>query len=42
MTGYDKSPDYGGPDPSPRWIIFGLIAVVVVILFVAWRARWAG
>ena len=41
-SGYDKSPDYGGPEPSRGRIIFGVIAVAAVPLFVAWPTRWAG
>lgn len=31
MSGYDKSPDYGGPEPSRRSIVAWLIALAVVV-----------
>ena len=31
LSGYDKSPDYGGPDPTRRGFLVFLIAVVLVI-----------
>ena len=40
-SGYDKSPDYGGPEPTGRGIILGtlvFIAVAALVLFHA--AGW--
>lgn len=33
-SGYEKSPDYGGPDPSGTDWGFVLVVVAVVVLFV--------
>jgi hypothetical protein len=37
MTGYDKSPDYGGPDPTWKGTVFLalLIATIVGACFLA-------
>lgn len=38
MTGYDKSPEYGGP-PVTRWTYAGLLLVVAAIA--GWML-WSG
>ena len=37
--GYEKFPDYGGPEPTRGRIVFALIAIAVVIVLVVWRTR---
>jgi hypothetical protein len=37
--GYEKFPDYGGPEPTRGRIVFALIAIAVVIVLVVWRRR---
>jgi hypothetical protein len=36
---YEKSPDYGGPEPTLRGVVLGMLAfiamVIVVVLFAA-------
>jgi hypothetical protein len=35
-SGYEKSPDYGGPE-STRWgIVAGIVAMVAIIAALAW------
>jgi hypothetical protein len=37
MTGYERSPDYGGP-PMRGWEHALAVAAIVVLVFVAWLA----
>jgi hypothetical protein len=32
MSGYEKSPDYGGHDHHPVWDVLGAIAVSLIII----------
>ena len=36
MSGYDKSPDYGGPEPGWPEIIFWAVAVTAAAFALAW------
>ena len=36
--GYDKSPDYGGPDPDWKEYLYWVVLVAVVVAFFAWMA----
>jgi hypothetical protein len=36
MTGYEKSPDYGGPEPTWRGAAISFIFIVIVMILVAW------
>lgn len=40
MSGYNKSPDYGGPEPSRRSIVIGLLAVAVVCVVLVIGLSW--
>lgn len=48
-SGYEKSPDYGGPEPSWRETIAMLIAIATIVgvlyglrrLLVAWGLVWS-
>jgi hypothetical protein len=33
-SGYERSPDYGGPEPTWRGIILGVIAFIAVVALV--------
>ncbi len=33
-SGYEKSPDYGGPEPTLRGFVLALIAVAAIAAFV--------
>lgn len=37
--GYDKSPDYGGPEPNPKLLIAAAIAVLGGVGLLVW---WVG
>jgi len=37
-SGYEKSADYGGPEPRPGGIAFAVIAIIAAGLAYAWRA----
>jgi hypothetical protein len=40
MSGYDKSSDYGGPDPSPRKeAVTALVLVIVAVTGAIWALR---
>lgn len=36
MSGYDKTPEYGGPDPSWRGVVAWVGAFCVAIVLVGW------
>ena len=37
MTGYEKSPNYGGPEPDFRFEIpLGIVFVLLIVLALAW------
>ncbi len=37
-SGYEKSPDYGGPEPSGKEYVLWII-VVAAICVIVWRAK---
>ncbi len=39
-SGYEQSPDYGGPEPNLRWIVLTAVALVIVGLILALLAGW--
>lgn len=40
-SGYEKSPDYGGPEPTWRGMIIGVIIfIAVVALIVLYAVGW--
>jgi hypothetical protein len=39
-SGYEKSPDYGGPEPTPRSLALAIAAIVAVTAFIALLAGW--
>jgi hypothetical protein len=45
MTGYENSPDYGGPEPSWREAVV-ILAVIVAVVGAIWALRqvlvWCG
>jgi hypothetical protein len=34
-SGYDQSPDYGGPERNMRGVVLGILASVAVVVLVA-------
>lgn len=36
MSGYDKSPDYGGPDPGLRGVVAWIVVFCVAVILVGW------
>ncbi|MEX0806698.1 MAG: hypothetical protein WD688_25765 [Candidatus Binatia bacterium] len=40
-SGYEQSPDYGGPEPTVRGVVLGILAfIAVVIVIVLLVADW--
>lgn len=36
-SGYEKSPDYGDPPPSPLYIRLGALAMLAIVALYAWH-----
>ena len=39
MSGYDKSPDYGGPEPTWRGTIIEVVVILAVLALIALALR---
>lgn len=40
-SGYEKSPDYGGPEPTWRGMILGVLAfIAVAVLAILYAVGW--
>lgn len=39
MTGYDRSPDYGGPEPRrPEWLVYAVVGGAILFGWLAYKA----
>lgn len=41
-SGYEKSPDYGGPEPTIGGIVAAIVVMIAVSALVAWGVLAAG